>query len=461
MLSKRLYWLGTAEDLKDEMLESRDEGKDVSAFEERVSEILGMDQNDPKREKLAGELYDELAKLPIANNFKYIEPSDLPAIKEARPEYGKNIEPGITGLNKENMYDKIYGAWLGRCSGCLFGQPFEGWYRDRIVGLLKDTGNYPVKYYVSSELPEEIKIRYSIVDAGQVYGGNTINWINNVKYMPEDDDINYTLIGLKVLEKYGYGFTNEDIAETWLTSLPILHVCTAERVAYKNFVNKIIPPASAVYRNPFREWIGAQIRADIFGYVTPGDPELAAELSWRDASISHTRNGIYSEIFIAAMISAAFIKNDVEEIIITGISQIPERSRLHEAIKAIIEWKKEGITCENAIERVHEKYNEQSFYDWCHTIPNAMIVCIGLLFGELDFQKSIGITVSAGFDTDCNGATVGSIMGMLLGAKVLPEKWVKPLNNKLVSGVDGYGFVSISDMAERTLKIFEKKVGGD
>lgn len=460
MLSKRLYWLGTADDLEVEMLESRDEGKNISPYEIKIAEILGMDQNDPEREKLAGKLYDEISKLPISDDYKYIEPSDLEAIKEARPEYGKRLKPCAAGLNEENMYDRIYGAWLGRCSGCLFGQPFEGWHRDRIVGLLRGTGNYPVKHYVSSELPEEIRKKYCIVDAGQVYGGNTINWINNVKYMPEDDDINYTLIGLKVLENYGYDFTNEDVAETWLTSLPILHACTAERVAYKNLVNRILPPASAVYRNPFREWIGAQIRADIFGYAAPGNPELAAELAWRDASISHTRNGIYGEMFAAAMISAAYTKNDVEKIIKTGMSQIPEKSRLYEAVETVMQWKKEGITWENAIERVHGKFNEKTFHDWCHVISNAMIVCISLMFGESDFQKSIGIAVSAGFDTDCNGATVGSIIGMRLGAKALPDKWAKPLNNRLVSGVDGLGSVRISDLAKRTLSIIMERPKG-
>ncbi len=84
-----------------------------------------------------------------------------------------------------------------------------------------------------------------------------------------------------------------------------------------------------------------------------------------------------------------------------------------------------------------------------------MIVCIGLLYGELDFGKSIGIAVMAGFDTDCNGATVGSIMGMVLGADALPDKWIKPLGNKLKSGIDGNELVDISELAFRTLKLAE------
>jgi ADP-ribosylglycohydrolase len=195
-----------------------------------------------------------------------------------------------------------------------------------------------------------------------------------------------------------------------------------------------LPPESASYRNPYREWIGAQIRADFFGYITPDDPKKGAELAWRDASISHVKNGIYGEMFVAAMLSASYVKKDIEDIIRTGMSQIPEKSRLYEGIKIVLDWRKEGITWEDAINRVHEKYDEKNMHHWTHTISNAIIVCIGLLYGECDFEKSIGIAVTAGFDTDCNCATVGSIIGFVLGSKALPEKWTNPLNNRLKSG---------------------------
>lgn len=166
------------------------------------------------------------------------------------------------------------------------------------------------------------------MDRGSVYGSDKINWINNVEHMVEDDDTNYTIIGLKILEEYGLNFTPEDVAESWMANLPILHTCTAERVAYQNLVNLIMPPESASFRNPYREWIGAQIRADFFGYITPGYPELGAELAWRDASISHLKNGIYGEMWVAAMLSAAAVTDDIAEIINIGLSEIPQNSRL-------------------------------------------------------------------------------------------------------------------------------------
>ncbi len=113
---------------------------------------------------------------------------------------------------------------------------------------------------------------------------------------------------------------------------------TAEKVAYRNFTLGIWPPHSALFRNPFREWIGAQIRADIFGYVMPGQPEKAAELAFRDASISHDKNGIYGEMFVAAMIAAAFGASNAESIVNAGLNEIPEESRLAAAVRATQLW---------------------------------------------------------------------------------------------------------------------------
>ena len=95
---------------------------------------------------------------------------------------------------------------------------------------------------------------------------------------PRDDDTDYTILGLHMLETYGPGLTTDEIAREWLDRLPFTQIYTAERVAYRNLVNGVSPPAAAVYRNPYREWIGAQIRADIYGYVHPGRPRLAAEI---------------------------------------------------------------------------------------------------------------------------------------------------------------------------------------
>ena len=238
-----------------------------------------------------------------------------------------------------------------------------------------------------------------------------------------------------------------------MTSLPYLGVFTAERAAYRNLVDGLNPPASAIYMNPYREWIGAQIRADIFGYVSPGMPEYAAELAHRDGTLSHVKNGIYGEILISSMISAAFTTNDVREIVRIGLSEIPRTSRLAEAVKDVLDWSTTIDDWRSCWEMIMQKYGH---YNWIHTINNAAMMLLGLLFGEGDYEKSITISVMSGLDTDCNGATVGSILGVIKGAQDLPKKWVEPLNDRIQSYVIGFDNSKITDLGNRTFKLAKK-----
>jgi ADP-ribosylglycohydrolase len=270
--------------------------------------------------------------------------------------------------------------------------------------------------------------------------------------MIPDDDLNYVLIAQEVIEKYGKEFTPSDVASAWLALQSRDCYWTAERVAYCNFIKGFSPPESARYKNPYREWIGAQIRGDYYGYICPGQPEKAAYMAWKDASISHVKNGIYGEMFVAAMLAVAAVSSDIEEIIEGGLAQIPYTSRLYEDVMAIVEAYKNGVCQKDCFDMIHKKYDEYTSHGWCHTISNAMIVVASLLYGNGDFGKSICMAVETGFDTDCNGATVGSVLGMIIGFEKIPEYWKKPINDKLYTSLFGIEAVKISERAKLTMK---------
>jgi len=268
--------------------------------------------------------------------------------------------------------------------------------------------------------------------------------------MARDDDIDYTILNLKLVEENGLEFSTEDVAQEWLSNLPYQMVYVGARQAYSNLVRGLKSPATAIYRNPFREFIGPQIRADLFGYITPANPELAASLAYKDACLSHTKNGIYGEMFIAAVISAALVSNDLEKVIKAGLSQVPENSRLTEVVKNVTSWSKKANGWQEVWKRVMEQYGE---YHVVHTLPNLAFVLLALIWGELDFRKTISIAVMCGHDTDCNGATAGSILGALKGTKGIPEEMSRPLNDRIKSAVLGYSDVKISDLARRTFEL--------
>ncbi len=444
---KEQPWINYFKDLQNDWRHAFDEGKEVAHLKNECIRISNLSLEDEIAPVLAEEMYRLLKEAPVKEGFNFIEPSDLEGIKQQRP--GKRI--GLTNnVSKDLLKDKILGAWHGRISGCLLGKPVEGYYTERLYKLLKATDNYPLSKYISNDVSEELKKEIQMWDKAA--------WINHINgKAPVDDDTNYTVLGLKIVEEYGKSFTPSDVGEAWLRWMPMLSTCTAERVAYRNLAQGLLPPESATFQNPFKEWIGAQIRADFFGYVNPGNPEMAADMAWRDASISHIKNGIYGEMFVAAMLAAAAVCDDVITVIEAGLGEIPQNCRLSEKINLVINLFKSGATKSEVFNKIHTIYNEKEGHDWCHTISNAMIVVYALLFGHKDFEKSICMSVEACFDTDCNGATVGSVLGMMIGAKNIPEYWTKPYNNQLMTTIEEYNLVNLNDLADKTIELIERK----
>lgn len=426
------------DDLLTEQLQAEQEGKDLAPFQAEFDALLA--HGDIPDQARAGALLDAIQAAPLRPDYPFVEPSDLESIR---------AESAVTGpstLDRQpSTLDRLHGAWLGRCCGCMLGKVSEGWRRPTMEGFLKDTGQWPLSYYISKGPSEDIRKIHGV--------DRRTSWMEDHCEMPEDDDLNYTVSGFEIVRRFGRDFTPDNVAGFWMSDIPILHVCTAERVAYKNFVNGFDPPSSAAYRNPYREWIGAQIRADFWGYCNPGDPWTAAEFAWRDACISHVKNGIYGDMWASAMIAAAFVSETPRQAIEAGIAVIPQRSRLADSLRRVVDWHQSGISSDQAAELIHTEWDERRSHDWCHTISNAMIVAMALLWGGGDFEKTICMAVQTCFDTDCNGATSGSVLGAMFGAEALPEKWTTPLHDTLETGVQGYHRVSIGKMAERTMEL--------
>lgn len=437
------WMLISKEDLLIEKEQCGDEGRDISSILDEIDYLLQQDLSIEENLQRAEGLFDKIQQLPESDNaFK--EPSDLDLIKSQCT--ASSMVPPIS-ISDDGLLDKILGGWLGRASGCLLGKPAEGRRSWQIEKYLKSQNRWPLNAYFSANASDQIakECGFDI--------SNLSLFEEGINCMPEDDDTNYTVTGLAIIKQYGKSFRPEDVASFWLSNIPLFHVCTAERVAYRNLANSIPPPYSASFRNPYREWIGAQIRGDFFGLVNPAAPGKAAEFAWRDASISHIKNGIYGEMWVAAMIAAAYVYDDVDAVIQAGLAQIPTQSRLHVAIENIISQYKSGMSYDEVIADLHSRWNENNPHHWCHTISNAEIVSIALLWGNKDYERTICASVMPGFDTDCNGATSGSIIGVMLGANNLPSKWIEPMNDTLLSGVSGYYKVSLSNLARETMEL--------
>lgn len=433
-------WESYSKSLNVEYSQSRDEGKDVAKYEALFSAAASM-QDSKEKDDIADVIYSIVHNAPQVPDYKYTEPSDYDSIRALSDGYGHALKMPSDDV----IADKIYGGWLGRICGCLLGKPVEGIMKAELDTILKRTGNYPLsRYLCREEMTPEVEQGIKFRIAARAYSEDMLR-------MPPDDDTNYILIGYELVKKYGRDFTSRDVMNTWIDTQPKNAYCTAERVAYRNFVNGYTPPTSGQYKNPFREYIGAQIRGDYFGYINPCDPLTASDMAFRDACISHIKNGIYGEMWVSAMIAAAFGTDSIESVILTGLSYVPRTSRFYEAVTEVVGDYENGMTEAEAFAKIRNRWNEAYGYHWCHTISNACIVAVSLLYGMKDYGKTVCLAVSPGFDTDCNAATAGSVLGVILGGSNIPPQWADRTGDTLCASLIGYQSVSIRDMAHKTL----------
>lgn len=428
-------------DIMAEYQQSIEEGFDVEQYKDLFEAVAALKPGEYKT-KLSDVIFEMVINSKIRSDYKYNEPVSLDEIKALRKEH--KFEENMP--DAETLRKKLLGAWTGRACGCLLGKPVEGIRSDELIPLLKETGNYPMhRYILSTDITNEVCSHYKFHLKNKPFA-------DIVDGMPVDDDTNYVVLAQKIIDEFSRDFKSENVATAWMKYQSVFSYFTAERVAFVNFINCIQPPASGMYKNVCREWIGAQIRGDYFGYINPGKPEKAAEMAYRDAVISHVKNGVYGEMFASAMIACAAVTDNIEDIILGGLAQIPSTSRLYEAVMKILDGYKNGMTVDECFDVIHAAYDEHTDHGWCHTISNAMIVTAALLYGEGDFGKSICCAVGMAFDTDCNGATVGSILGMRNTIDGIDEYWKKPINNKIHTSIFGVETVNIEAAVDKTLE---------
>jgi ADP-ribosylglycohydrolase len=418
----------------DEIAQRRETGYPVGPIQDR---FVATDPGDT--DGLRG-LHAALTALERSSDWAFEEPSDIGAILAALP-----LHHAVGAVDRTRLPDQILGGWLGRIAGCNLGKPVEQgdhWTSGHLRAYLERADAYPLRDYVPvlDPMPDGFVLRdnWPHTTRGRVHGS------------ARDDDIDYAILGLHLLERHGSALLPGDVATAWLTYLPYLQVYTAERVVYRNLLRGIDPAEAATVENPYREWIGALIRGDAFGWTNPGQPRVAATLAFQDASLSHVANGIYGEMWAAALVASAFTAADARAAIDSSLDHIPSRSRLAAALRDVVEMHRAGDSWETALGRIQAGYGH---YSWVHTINNAALIAAGLLWGDGDYTATIGLTVQGGWDTDSNGATAGSVAGVLAGAAGLPGHFIEPLEDRTRSALFGFDNSRISDLAARTIRL--------
>ncbi len=305
-------------------------------------------------------------------------------------------------LNKEVFRDKVMGCWLGKNAGGTLGEPLEGKFgRDEMF----DIDWYP-------DLPE---------------GG-----------IP-NDDLEMQLIWLQALLEKGPGLTSADLVEYWLDC--IAYNFDEYGLSKTNMKKGLLPPVCGWNNNVFRDCMGSPIRSEIWACVAPGRPQIAARYAFNDAVCDHGGGeSVFGEIYNAVVQSAAFVMTDKLKLIELGLASIPENCITHQSVSMAVELFHAGADWKESRNRLKDRF----YHPVAQYSPlNLGFQTIGWLYGE-DFGDAICKAVNCGWDTDCTAATLGATLGIIMGAKNLPKKWIEPLGDRITTNMSTGGIRNLT-----------------
>lgn len=331
--------------------------------------------------------------------------------------------------------ETVYAGVLGKLIGVYLGRPVENWSYEKIAEQFGE-----ISYYIHEETGRRLIIT--------------------------DDDISGTLTFLRALQDYNYDrdITAAQIGQTWLNYLIEEKTIlwwgglgnSTEHTAYLRLKQGIPAPQSgsaAMNGKVISEQIGAQIFIDGWGLVSPGNPGQAADLAHRAASVSHDGEAIYGAKVIAAMVAEAFVNRDMDHLLDTAVSFIPPDSIVRRLIDDVREWHMQDKDWRKTLFQVHENYGYDKYRGQCHLIPNHGVIILSLLHGNGDFDESMKIVNTCGWDTDCNSGNVGAILGVRNGLAGLANKdWRGPVADRLYLPSSDPGR-SITDATRESIEV--------
>lgn len=287
-----------------------------------------------------------------------------------------------------NYRDRVLACWLGKAVGGTLGLPTEG-----------KEGPLDLSFY--DPVPTTM--------------------------LPNDDLDLQVLWACKLVEMGNDVRVDRQVfADAWLkhVSFP----WDEYGVALRNLRQGIRPPLSGSVDNWFHDGMGAAIRSEIWACLAPGNPELAAQYAYEDACVDHVGDGIWAEVFLAALEAMAFVESDPARLLDVALAQIPGDSLLRQAIEDTVSTWQLTHDWRSTMRHVLQHYGHENFTD---VKMNLAFTVLGWLAGEGDFSRAICTAVNCGKDTDCTSATVGALMG-ILNPNCIDEKWLRPIGRDLV-----------------------------
>jgi ADP-ribosylglycohydrolase len=249
--------------------------------------------------------------------------------------------------------------------------------------------------------------------------------------MPFNDDLDLQVLWLKVLEEKGPALASDDLAQAWLEGC--WYPFNEYGIFRRNWQLGIHAPYSGQFGNQFfNTGMGCPIRAEIWGYIFPGAPDLAAKYAEIDGQLDHGAESVGAEKMFAAMSSMAFFISDVKRLSEMFIHHLPPGSRIERLVRMAFRCHETGVPLREARDRILLAGGNSEGAD---AIANVPFTFLGLLYGNNDLEATMHAALNCGYDTDCTMATSGALLGQIMGAKRIPGNLKDPVGDELVMGI--------------------------
>lgn len=337
--------------------------------------------------------------------------------------------------------ERVYAGVLGKLIGVYLGRPFEQWTHEQIAERLGEITGYVTGHPALEPAKRDNPLVLT------------------------DDDVSGTFTFLRALADYGCArdVTPAQIGQTWLNYVVEERSThwwggvgvSTEHTAFLRLKDGVQAPESgsaALNGKVLSEQIGAQIFVDGWAMACPGDPELAASLARRAASVSHDGEAVYAAQVVAAMEALAFVEADIPALLDAAVALIPRDAAIARAIDDIRGWAEGEPDWRRTRTRIAERYGYDAYRGICHVVPNHGLIILALLHGGGDFSRSLSIVNTAGWDTDCNAGNVGCLLGIRNGLDGIDPRWRDPVGDRMyISSADGGR--SITDAATEAVHV--------
>jgi len=336
-------------------------------------------------------------------------------------------------ISRTTLLDKIRGGWAGQMIGVAYGAPTEFTSQGKI-----------------NERPLAWK-------PGMLQ--NTIG----------QDDLYVEMTFAKVTDDLGLDATCEQYGEAFKNSQYALwHANAGARRALNQGIKA--PWSGHPKYNFHANDIDFQIEADFIGLMCPGLPRESNTYCDRVGRVMNYGDGLYGGMFVCGMYAAAYFETDPHKVVEAGLACIPARSRYARLVQDLLQWHGQHPQDWRRVwQLVQEKWDRDDACPDGALTPfnidaslNGTYIAFGLLFGDMDFEKTMEISTRCGQDSDCNPSSAAGILGVMLGYERIPERFkaeIPLLENKKFSYTD-YSFTDIVKSTEtRALKVIQAAGG--